>query len=288
VAADAATTATIGATKEFWGGFTAWGNQTFNSLKNVIQLLKEKPGLPAQQIMNGVVRLVDSGVRNPQGVLKAVKGAVDDTMQQLSTNPARFLGKNLPNVLMNMVPVGGAANEAENVLKATEALEDVAATTQVAKTFEQEAAMIEKTLAGTPAQPPALASEIRKYEAYPSGADAWHATWGNGDKAYVNFQRDGAGIDLTGINRGNQPKYSGGQMLAETLNKVGIGQPTSIKFSAISNQQTINQIEAGIAPNDTLLGSTMQNAVSALGGTATQWTTGMSRGKLWMQVSIEY
>ena len=77
-------------------------------------------------------------------------------------------------------------------------------------------------------------------------------------------------------------------MIVDALRTKGINRPSTIRLTNIINDATLEAIEKGIAPQDTLLGNTLKNAVREMGGTSTSWSTGLSRGKRWIEVKVSY
>jgi len=110
------------------------------------------------------------------------------------------------------------------------------------------------------------------------------------NRAMIMLQHDGKGVDVSDVFRGNQPKGSAGDMLAETIKKSGKSQPEHIKISKISETQpTIDQLRQGADPGDTVLGKTVINAAKKLGGKVTGWKVGKdNRDKPFIKAEISY
>jgi hypothetical protein len=122
-----------------------------------------------------------------------------------------------------------------------------------------------------------------------TGFGGYKATWGNDPKAFAMFERSGSGVQVSDLFRGGQPKGSGGAMLADALREEGINQPSSIRFTNIlEDQPTLAQLAEGVPIGETVLGKTLSNTAAKLGGKVTEWTTGVSRGKTWIEGKISY
>jgi hypothetical protein len=107
----------------------------------------------------------------------------------------------------------------------------------------------------------------------------------------VRFSRNEAigGVEVTDVFRGSQPAGSGGRMIAETLQAAGEARPEVIRISHIMEEQpTTGQLAGGTHPSETVLGRTLGNAVSELGGTIVDWSHGVARGKPWIQARVRY
>ncbi|MBP1705608.1 MAG: hypothetical protein H6Q36_1347 [Chloroflexi bacterium] len=107
----------------------------------------------------------------------------------------------------------------------------------------------------------------------------------------MRFKRNEAigGVEVTDVFRGAQPAGSGGRMIAETLQAAGTARPEVIRISSImETQPTSSQLAGGTHPAETVLGRTLTNAVDALGGTITDWSSGVAQGKPWIQARVRY
>lgn len=77
-------------------------------------------------------------------------------------------------------------------------------------------------------------------------------------------------------------------MAAEALRGAGIAQPSTIRFAQIINEPTLAQMAKGMALSETVLGRTLAGTVKSLGGTITNWSSGVYRGKPWIEVAVKY
>jgi hypothetical protein len=111
-----------------------------------------------------------------------------------------------------------------------------------------------------------------------TGFGGFKATYGSDPKAIAMFEPEGPGVRVTDIYRGGQPKGTGGPMLADALSKAGLGRPSFIRVTGILNEPTLQQLQAGVAPGETVLGGTIQNAAQALGGKVTSFSQGVENG----------
>jgi len=93
-------------------------------------------------------------------------------------------------------------------------------------------------------------------------------------------------VDVSDLYRGGQPSGSAGFSLADMLKRTGNARPSFIRLPQIVNERTVAELGAGMAPGQTLLGKSVTNAVSDLGGTITSWTQGTAGGKRWMSATI--
>jgi Flp pilus assembly pilin Flp len=114
------------------------------------------------------------------------------------------------------------------------------------------------------------------------------ATWDGDPHAMVAFETDGRGVVVSDIFRGAEPRGTAGQMLADSLRIAGQPRPTTIRLSGIINKPTLEALERGATPAETLLGSTVGNAARELGGSITGWSVGSHRGKTWIEAAISY
>jgi hypothetical protein len=102
------------------------------------------------------------------------------------------------------------------------------------------------------------------------------------------FERQGSGVQVTDLFRGAQPKGTAGTMLSDALCDAGITRPETIRFGPIINEPTLAQMAKGVPLPKTILGRTLSNTVRELGGEITQWSSGIYRGKPWMEAAIKY
>jgi len=50
----------------------------------------------------------------------------------------------------------------------------------------------------------------------------------------------------------------------------------------------LQQLQAGVAPGDTVIGGTLRNAAQALGGQATSFSQGAENGKVFIRAEVSY
>ena len=120
--------------------------------------------------------------------------------------------------------------------------------------------------------------------------DGFKVTWPGFKKAFALFEITRDGAVVTDIFRDPaQPKGCAGAMLADALQIAGARKPKTIRLANIlSDQPTLGQLALGIPPGQTVLGKTLANTVTALGGTAAEWRNGIYRDKQWIEVWISY
>ncbi|WP_377478602.1 MAG: hypothetical protein P2A85_08230 [Microcoleus anatoxicus] len=118
----------------------------------------------------------------------------------------------------------------------------------------------------------------------------WRTTPNDSRPAVVTFKEVNPGvIEVSEIFRRDLPSGSGGRMIADALRTNRINRPSTVRFTNITNTPTLEAIEKGIAPQDTLLGNTLKNAVREMGGTPTSWSTSENaRGHIWIEVKVSY
>ena len=123
-----------------------------------------------------------------------------------------------------------------------------------------------------------------------SHPDGYKVTWPGFKKAFALFDIEGTGVIVTDIFRDPaQPKGCAGPMLADAFIQAGARKPRTIRIANIlDTQPTLRQLVTGIAPENTVLGGTLKNTVSTLGGRITAWRQGMTRDKQWIEASIVY
>ncbi|MEG3840382.1 hypothetical protein [Microcoleus sp. herbarium14] len=118
----------------------------------------------------------------------------------------------------------------------------------------------------------------------------WRTTPNDSRPAVVTFKEVNPGvIEVSEIFSRDLPKGSGGRMIADALRTNRINRPSTVRFTNITNTPTLEAIEKGVAPQDTLLGNTLKNAVREMGGTPTSWNIGTNaRGQVWIEVKVSY
>jgi hypothetical protein len=78
-------------------------------------------------------------------------------------------------------------------------------------------------------------------------------------------------------------------MIVDALRTKGINRPSTIRLTNVTNDATKEALKKGVAPQDTLLGNTLKNAVREMGGTPTSWSTSENaRGHIWIEVKVSY
>mgnify|MGYP001302803844 CR=1 FL=1 len=88
---------------EFLGGLAEWAGGT-------IQFLAQKPGAPVEQMAKGIMDyLTNDNAANH----RALRAAAEEAVRDFKKNPARFLGKNLPDLL----PTPGSASNKARALQ---------------------------------------------------------------------------------------------------------------------------------------------------------------------------
>ncbi|MDF0645787.1 MAG: hypothetical protein P0111_17305 [Nitrospira sp.] len=93
---------------EFLGGLAEWAGET-------LQLLAQKPGAPVEQMAKGIMDYLTNDNAANHAALRA---AAEQAVREFQENPARFLGKNLPDVLPTP---GSAANKARALQRVSQA-----------------------------------------------------------------------------------------------------------------------------------------------------------------------
>jgi hypothetical protein len=135
-------------------------------------------------------------------------------------------------------------------------------------------------------KPPAIRSGENGY--------SW-ATW-EGHDSKVMFSRYGTnGVTIHQIDRDRERTRpgSGGQLLAEALNAAGIPQPTIIRGTDIVNYTRVRGAPQDDDLGNTVLGTMVKNAASALGGKVIRWEKGITDNgddefEDWVQATVEY
>lgn len=120
--------------------------------------------------------------------------------------------------------------------------------------------------------------------------DGFRATWPGFPKAFALFSIERDRIVITDIFRDPaQSKGSAGRMLCDALRLAGARRPKVIRIAKIlEGQLTLAQINSGVPLDQTVLGQTLANCVTAFGGRATEWARGTERGKPWIEATIDY
>jgi len=94
------------------------------------------------------------------------------------------------------------------------------------------------------------------------------ARWDGDPDAVVNFSLfpKANKVKIFGVYKGNQPDRTAGQMIADSVKKEGMPQPSMIEITEIQNDRTIQELASGVHPSASLLGRTIANAAQEFGG----------------------
>lgn len=215
---------------EFLGGLADWASET-------LQFLSQRPGVPLQQMAQSLVTYLTNDNANNHQQLRV---AAEQALREFQTNPARFIGRNLPDVL----PTGGLGRA--GALRQINAVEKAAERVRrVVTERRQVKGSIERTLrqnrrygAGTPPQPCFAANAC--FPGALAEADLFKANGGVGDGigvrgVYPDVRPGGFGDDMAHTSeqvlkrlepRGKSyvPR-SPGSFTAEQLEMIWRGQP---------------------------------------------------------------
>jgi hypothetical protein len=112
--------------------------------------------------------------------------------------------------------------------------------------------------------------------------------WPGSPPPTVRFELEGSTVVITDVFRRSNPGGSAGQMIADALRLVGNTMPVSLRFSSIIEESTVAALKSGGDAAQTVLGKTLQNGVAELGARITGWSTGVTKGKPWIQVALSY
>jgi hypothetical protein len=100
------------------------------------------------------------------------------------------------------------------------------------------------------------------------------ATWSGSPGATARFKINQTGeqteVTVYRLERGEQPKGTGGTMLASALQAAGAARPTTIILDDVVNPPTLEDLRQGKDFSQTVLGRTFASAVSDLGGRITE------------------
>lgn len=72
---------------------------------------------------------------------------------------------------------------------------------------------------------------------------------------------------LDAINKRGFPDGSGTEMIKQAAQGIGLSRPSKIRVPHIVNTEVLNALEAGISPDDTLMGGLIRKTARQLGGT---------------------
>lgn len=149
---NAALRGTINAAVQFWGGVGDWANATIGQLGALANFLNTPTAQQQQMIQDGVTKMLTIAASDPNAVNKVLAATINKNYQDFQSNPARWLGNTLPNVLTLAIPGKGAVSAAKEAaaLVATEEA-GVTATTlaeQVGSIQQLEAGVGESTAVG--------------------------------------------------------------------------------------------------------------------------------------------
>ena len=130
------------ASRQFWGGVESWASNTFNSIATI---LNQPAGAPVAKLAAAISAQVNkfmtsSLTQNVTGIAQTINTTALSVATQLQTNPARFLGENVPNVLL-LLATSGTSTEAA---VATEALAEVSEIKVAATALKGELSTTEK------------------------------------------------------------------------------------------------------------------------------------------------
>ena len=108
----------------------------------------------------------------------------------------------------------------------------------------------------------------------------------------VGQGRDGELI-LDAINKRGFPdgQGAGSEMLKQAAQGIGLSRPSRIRAPHIINDETLNALEAGNSPDDTLMGRLLGKTARQLGGTPSDVRVGITPGTvdhIGMEVDITY
>ncbi|HEY0929187.1 MAG TPA: hypothetical protein VGE27_04660 [Gemmatimonas sp.] len=176
---------------EFLGGLADWAGET-------LQFLSQRPGVPLQQMAQSLVDYLTNDNTDNHRQLRA---SAEQALREFQANPARFIGKNLPNAL----PTGGlnragALRQINAVEKAAERVRRVATARRQAKgSMERTMRQNRAYGAGTPPQP-CFASNAC-FPGAMAEADLFKASGGVGDGigvrgVYPDVRPGGFGDDM--------------------------------------------------------------------------------------------
>jgi hypothetical protein len=107
-----------GALGELFTGIAEWGQEQLN-------FLAQKPGVPLNQMAEGIVKYLTNKNSDNHA---ALRGAAEEAVKQFQENPARFIGKNLPNLVP--LPKAKALAQLAKVKSGTQRVLNVAAAEQ--------------------------------------------------------------------------------------------------------------------------------------------------------------
>ncbi len=107
-----------GAVGELFTGIAEWGQEN-------LQFLAQKPGVPLNQMAEGIVKYLTN---NNSANHAALRAAAEQAVQEFQKNPARFIGKNLPNLVP--MPKAKALAQLARVKSGTQRVLNVSAAEQ--------------------------------------------------------------------------------------------------------------------------------------------------------------
>jgi hypothetical protein len=122
----------------------------------------------------------------------------------------------------------------------------------------------------------------------------WEINWNENlninDGKVVMHLREGNAIDITSIWRGSQPPGAASRMITDCIRNIaGVQQPPSIRISRISeNQPTIDALNTGVAPANTVLGKVLTGSSALLGAEIVGWKKGQDNGVWWIEAVLRY
>jgi hypothetical protein len=114
------------------------------------------------------------------------------------------------------------------------------------------------------------------------------ATVSDDSKAFIRGETPSPGVvEVTDIFRGDLPKGSGGQFLAETLQGHGAVPTKQLVFKNITNEPTVNLYKAGGVAAESVLGKTAERTLQILNIEPSNYSFQLTRGKLNIVIDIK-
>jgi hypothetical protein len=114
------------------------------------------------------------------------------------------------------------------------------------------------------------------------------ATVSDDSKAFIRAETPSPGVvEVTDIFRGDLPKGSGGQFLAETLQGHGAVPTKQLVFKNITNEPTVNLYKAGGVAAESVLGKTAERTLQILNIEPSNYSFQLTRGKLNIVIDIK-
>jgi hypothetical protein len=116
------------------------------------------------------------------------------------------------------------------------------------------------------------------------------ARWAGDSEALVEFRPMGSnGVEISIVRRGDQPRGTGGLMIADALKAAGIHQPTTIRGTNIKNTPSLEAVARGEEVDQTVLGKALKLTAEAMGGSIIGWELAPNFGRgEWAQITLDY